>query len=217
MEKILTFDCYGTLLDTAPIYDAVEAVAEAYGMDGKTAKGAFVNYEDRLMYGEDYIPYDMLVAQALEYCDLEMSCDAFGKNIRQVLLAHKNLRPFPDVPDTLRALKEKGYRLALMSNSVSSIMQDHLKALDDLFDSVILAEDTHAYKPQLAFFKYAEEALRLREKEHCHIAKGYWWDIVPCTKLGWDKIWVNREHKVGMKKHMPYQEVHAFNELLELL
>lgn len=217
MEKILTFDCYGTLLNTAPIYNTVEIIAEKNGIDGQAAKVVFTNYEDRLMYGEDYIPYDEVVSQALEYCDLEMSCNIFYKNYERVLSAHEQLQPFPDVLETLHTLKEKKYQLALMSNSVDFIMQYHLQVLDNLFDEVILAEDAHAYKPQLSFFKYAEDSLHLQEKEHCHIAKGYWWDIVPCTKIGWKKIWVNREHKAGMKKHLPYQEIYTFSELLKLL
>lgn len=217
MNRILTFDCYGTLIDTAPIYNTVQVIAEKHGLDGKTAQFKFSNYEDRLMYGEDYIPYDKLIARALEYCDLEMACSIFSKNYEQVLMAYENLKPFPDVLETLHALKEKGYQLALMSNSVHSFMQHHLKVLDNLFDDVVLADDTHSYKPQLAFFKYADESLHLSENEHWHIAQGYWWDIVPCTKLGWRKIWVNRDHNIGMERHKPYEEIYNFGELLRFL
>ncbi|MCI2000379.1 MAG: HAD family hydrolase [Clostridia bacterium] len=217
MEKILTFDCYGTLIDTSPIYNAVEVIAEKHGFDGKTARNIFTNYEDRLMSIEDYIPYNEVIYQALEYCDLEMVCDVFHKNYEQILSVHENIEPFPDVLEALHTLKENGYQLALMSNSGYSIMQYNLKALDNIFDKVILAQDTHVYKPQLAFFEYAEKELNLKEKEHCHIAKGYWWDIVPCSKIGWKKIWLNRDHKSGMKKHMPYQEIYTLDELLKIL
>lgn len=40
-----------------------------------------------------------------------------------------------------------------------------------------------------------------------NIAKGYWWDIVPCSKLGWRKIWVNRNYKKGSRRHKTYKEV----------
>ncbi len=217
MEGILTFDCYGTLLNTAPIYEAVEAIAKKHGLDGKAVGGVFSSYEDRLMYGEDYIPYDALILRALEYCDFEMATDIFRSGYDQILSVHENIIPLPDVMETLRALHERGYELALMSNSAWSIMQHNLKAFDGLFQNVILAQDVHAYKPQLAFFRYAEEMLKLKEREHWHIAKGYWWDIRPCTRMGWRKIWVNRERKKGMEKFLPYDEVHALDEVLKII
>ena len=177
----------------------------------------FCNYEDRIMYGEEYIPYDALILRALEYCDFELATDIFRSGYDQILSVHENITLLPDVMGTLHALQEKGYELALMSNSAWSIMQHNLKAFDGLFGKVILAEDTHAYKPQLAFFHYAEETLQLKNREHWHIAKGYWWDIMPCTRIGWRKIWVNRERKKGMEKFLPYDEVYALDEVLRIL
>ncbi|OOM15821.1 haloacid dehalogenase type II [Clostridium saccharobutylicum] len=216
MEKILTFDCYGTLIDTKPIYDAIADIAKKNELDSKDALNTYVSYEDRLMYGEAYMPYDKLIKQVLEYCDMELNIDVFSKSYDEIISLHKTLKPFKEVVETLKIIHKKGYRLALMSNSVHDIMDYNLDALDNIFDDVFLAEDICAYKPNLEFFKYVEEKLKLKEKEHCHIAKGYWWDIVPCSKLGWRKIWVNRNYKKGNKRHEPYKEVHTLDEVLDL-
>lgn len=217
MDKILTFDCYGTLIDTKPIFDLISSIAEENGLNSKEVVNTYVNYEDRLMYGESYIPYDKLIKQVLEYCDMELNSDIFSKSYDKIILAHKELQLFKEVVGTLKKIHEKGYQLAIMSNSVHDIMDYNLNALGNIFDYVFLADDMHAYKPQLEFFRYVQEILQLKEKQHCHIAKGYWWDIVPCSKLGWNKIWVNRNYKKGNKSHEPYKEVHRLDEVLSFI
>ena len=217
MDKTLTFDCYGTLLDTSPLYTHISSTAERNGFSGDKAKGIFVNYEDRLMYGEDYIPYIDLLHYTLEYCDMELNTNIFEAEWQNVLNIHKEFMPYPDVLTSLKTLKDSGYRLYIMSNSMHSIMNWHLESLDHIIDDVILAEDTHCYKPNLNFFHYAQTKLRLDSTKHLHIAAGYWWDIVPCSKLNWNRIWVNRRGFKGNDRHQPYKEIHSFTELLNLI
>ena len=217
MDKILTFDCYGTVMDTSSLYMYISSIAEKNGVSGDKAKNIFVNYEDRLMYGEDYIPYNDLLHYALEYCDMELNTNIFELECQNVLNVHNKFMPYPDVLTSLKRLKESGYHLCLMSNSIHSIMNWHLDALDHIFDDIILAEDTHCYKPSLKFFNYAQTKLCLDNSRHCHIAAGYWWDIVPCSKLGWNKIWVNRRNFRGSDRHQPYKEIHSLTELSTLI
>lgn len=217
MEKLLTFDCYGTLLDTSPLYDHIASVAASSGLPSETARTIFVNYEDRLMYGEAYLPYDRLLQSVLEYCDCELNTDVFAPEWPHLLSIHQNFRPFDDVPDTLRVLRERGYSLALMSNTTHALMDFHLKALGPVFGDLLLAEDTHCYKPDISFFQAAAHRWALPHAGHCHIAAGYWWDMVPCSKLNWPRIWVNRRGVAGNPRHQPYQEIRRFDELKDLL
>ena len=57
----------------------------------------------------------------------------------------------------------------------------------------------------------------MSKKEHCYIAKGYWWDIVPSSKFGWKKIWVNRNNQLGRHKELPYEEIKNLDQLKKLL
>lgn len=217
MNKVLTFDCYGTLLNTDILYKYIYNWAEKNGIDGTRAKEIFINYEDRLMYGEDFIPYDQLLLFALEYCDMELNTNIFTPQWENILALHKKFEPYDDVIRTLKYLKSQKYELILMSNSTYKIMKYHMDKFDNLFDHYVLAEDTKCYKPNLYFFEYTNKKYELSKKKHYHIAKGYWWDIVPCSKLGWNKIWINRNHITGNKKHLPYQEIINLDELKKFL
>ncbi len=101
MERVLTFDYYGTLLNTAPSCKLVEDTASKHELDGSKAKTVFINYEDWILSGEDYMPYNMLY-RVLEYRDLERACEEFRENCELILCAPERLQPFPDVPGVLK-------------------------------------------------------------------------------------------------------------------
>jgi len=171
MYKVLTFDCYGTLLDTDPLYEYVYCLAEKNGMSGSKAREIFINYEDRFMYGEDFVSYEKLLLFALEYCDMELNTNIFASQWENILELHRNFEPYDDVLRTLKYLKSQQYQLILMSNSTHSIMCYHMDTLEHLFDDYVLADNTMCYKPNLKFFEYTSKKFELSKKEHCHIAK----------------------------------------------
>ena len=217
MSEILTFDCYGTLLDTTPLYDHIGKLAEKNNLPCQKAISVISSYADRLMYGEEFIPYDKLLKEILTYCDMELNADIFAANYNEVIEIHKEFHPFPDVLPALAKLKQKGYELAVMSNSTNQLMDKHMEKLEHLLDNSLVAEETMCYKPRLAFFLLAEKKFQLKSKNHCHIAKGYWWDIVPAGKMGWKKIWVNRTNLLrGRDAEQPYLVVSSLTELPQI-
>lgn len=216
MVELLTFDCYGTLIDTAPLRDKLGTIAAQQSIDRSAMIHTYSSFEDRLMYGEGlFTVYSQIFYQALEYCEMELNADHLTDYYEQLIEVHRKLRPFPEVARTLAALKAKGYRTALLSNSDWSLMPYHLKALHHDFDAVYLAEDLHAYKPQIHFFKQVQD--QLRTHHHVHIAAGFWWDIVPAQKMNWRRTWVNRRRQKGIRHYMPYTEVKTLGEVLNYL
>ena len=214
MSKLVTLDCYGTLIDTTRLYGSVGDIGKKIGVDETLLTNLFVNYEDRLMYGESFVRYDVLVYRALEYCEFELNRSDILCEYDSVMAAHEELKPYPEVIDTLEKIKAGGSKIAIMSNSVNDIMRHHLRELKVAFDHVILAEQTHCYKPDLDFFFQSQEITGLSRSEHCHVAAGYWWDIVPASKMGWNKIWVNRKGKRGGLSAQPYHTVTTLDGVL---
>lgn len=95
MSKILTFDCYGTLMNTKPLYELIGKIAEGNDLPKEKAIELFSSYEDRLMYGaESFIPYDKLLYETLTYCNMELNTDVFTLKYNEVIEAHKAFRPF---------------------------------------------------------------------------------------------------------------------------
>lgn len=216
MKKLITFDCYGTLIDTRPIDQEVAKIGSEHHLDGDKVSAIYTLNDARLMYAEPYISLDELIRTALERCDIMLGTDFMKNEYERMLHVYKSLQPFPEVIDVLKELRQRDYQLVIMSNSCMSIMEHNLKALDNQINEVILAEDVHAYKPQLTFFKQAEEQLDVKNREHCHVAQGYFEDIIPCTLLDWKKVWVNRENEKGIAAQQPYKEVQTLDQILPL-
>ncbi|GEB76625.1 HAD hydrolase-like protein [Sporolactobacillus inulinus] len=162
-----------------------------------------------------FTPYSDIIYKALQYCEMDLSVGELTDQYERLIKVHKELSPFPEVVDALKTLKSKGYQTSIMSNSDWNIMRYNLKSLKHDFDSIYLAEDLHAYKPQLSFYEQVQN--KLSNDYHVHIAAGFWWDIVPAQRMNWRRIWVNRHSKLGLQNCMPYREVKKLDEVLNCL
>jgi len=196
VKKYLTFDCYGTLINTDPLYQWLENLATAVGLDPAVVRKTYATYEDDAANVQPYLDYSALVRADLKHLDQTFDqTHFFESHYVECLQVQRNLLPYPDVVPTLMAWHEQGYQLVIMSNSSWDIMPANLIALQVPFDAVITAEDVQAYKPALKFFKAVEQQFDLTEDNHWHIARGYDSDVVPAASLQWPMLWINRNHQ----------------------
>ena len=216
-KHYITFDVYGTLLNTSPIGDTIKQIALDNGLDQDLAYNTYSNYKDLVTYGEEYMDYDMTIKNALIWTDIKMNSDCFEKNFDLLMNVTRNFEPFPEVIDALKEMIERNYTIVIMSNSMASVMDYNREALDDLFDLAILAEESKAYKPQLKFFQYVHDKLDFDHNNHTHIAEGYWSDISPAIKMNWEnRILVNREN-LKYSDLYPCTVVSTLDEALQYL
>ena len=85
------------------------------------------------------------------------------------------------------------------------------------FDHVITAEQARAYKPSPVIFDHALEILGCAKEDVLHVAQGFEYDIVPTHHLGWNRVWINRDGKIGDPAYGPYHELPDLSGLPELL
>ena len=190
---LITFDLYGTLLNTTPIEDAVAEVGRSAGIDPILATTAFSSWEDRLMYGGRFIAFEPLLVDALRRCDTDLRTDGvFAGAADHLFSVFERLVPFPDVVPALHRLKAMGMRLGTASNTSRYLLDCHLRALDEVMDLSVCADELKAYKPREAVFAHVA-SWRTVGEHHAHVAKGYWWDVEPARRLGWHVVWVNRD------------------------
>lgn len=214
MKNLLTFDCYGTLIDTSPFMKEIARIGEEHHMNGDQVSSIYLLNEARIMYAEPYLPLDSQIAAILTRCDAMMKTSFMENEYERMLEVQKSLQAFPEVIPTLKELKTRGYQLVIMSNSCRSIMNHNLNALDHQIDDFILAEDVHAYKPQLSFFEKSENILDIKNQNHYHIAQGYFEDIIPGARMKWNTVWVNRNRETAVKEYQPCREVTTLDQIL---
>ncbi|KRO00153.1 HAD family hydrolase [Companilactobacillus kimchiensis] len=216
-EKYLTFDCYGTLLNEEPTYAAIETIAKKIGVDPKLARQRFISYQDSRDNMHPYLDYAILTRNNLIHLDFQFGLThQFEKYYVDVLIAHRSLKPFPEVIPTLKKFIEHGYKLIMMSNSSWDIIDANVKALEVPFD-VWTAEDVHAYKPDLHFFNTVGEHYGFTPENHWHIAEGYSSDILATDQINWPSIWVNRPNETPSTDVRPTQMVATLDQALQFL
>lgn len=198
--KVLTFDCYGTLIDwETGIWDAFQPLLMANGcstIQRQAALVAFANLENAQESATPSMIYGDVLrhvhAQFAEQFDLRTNDEldaAFGDAL--------GLWPaFPDTADALRYLKTK-YKLVILSNVNRAGFAASNRKLGVTFDAIYTAEDIGSYKPSPANFDYLLEHLAsdfgLQKNDILHTAQSLFHDHVPAKQFGLANAWIDRQ------------------------
>ncbi len=191
--KILTFDCYGTLIDwESGIFSAVRPILATHG---KSISDALLLE----MYGE-------LEAQAEQgefrcYRDvLQLVVNGFGNQLgfeptdeekRSLPESLNNWLPFADTVRALEQLKSK-FKLAVISNVDDDLFAASAKKLKVEFDYVITAQQASCYKPGISIFKLALKTIGIAPEYILHCGQSVYHDVIPAQSLGMSTVWVKR-------------------------
>jgi 2-haloacid dehalogenase len=101
-------------------------------------------------------------------------------------------QPFPDTVPALRAAKDAGMRLWIISNTDRAIMEHSLRHLEVEFDGVTVAEDCRAYKPSDGPFRHALGQIGAEPRDILHVAFGFKYDLAAAQRHVLRTAWVNR-------------------------
>jgi 2-haloacid dehalogenase len=185
-----TFDCYGTLID----WDSGIRRALARVWPDHDAEQLFHRYHDgehRVQAGRD-IPYRQVLRETLaaiaEAEELEVPPgdeDALAESL-------PSWRPFPEVTGSLAELRERGWRLAILSNSDPDLLDSSMKTIGVEVDVRITAAEARAYKPAFAHWDTFFRTTMADRERHVHVAASLYHDVEPCARLGLPCVWVNR-------------------------
>ena len=198
--RVLTFDCYGTLIDwEGGIWDALQPLLVRGGNSATTRDAgllAFAKWEAHHEHASPGLRYPDLLARVhrsiAENLGLETDDaldEAFGASV-----AH--WPAFPDTADALRVL-ERHYRLVILSNVHRDGFAASNRKLGVEFDAIYTAEDIGSYKPADANFEYMLAHLKsdfdLERSDVLHTAQSLRHDHAPANRFGLANAWIDRQ------------------------
>jgi 2-haloalkanoic acid dehalogenase type II len=189
---VVTFDCYGTLIDwKTGIAAALAAAAEACGApaDG-TALLASYSLLEREVEAERYRPYREVLAETARRVAAADGWEMPEATASEFAASLPSWRPFADTNRALSRLAGAGIRLGILSNVDDDLLAGTREHFAVDFDLVITAEQVRSYKPAHGHFLAARE--RLGDSHWLHAAQSYFHDVVPCAELGIPSAWINR-------------------------
>jgi 2-haloalkanoic acid dehalogenase type II len=208
--KVITFDCYGTLVQWYEVLQReIGVILAAHGQDGAAAPAildAFSAQGRRLTAEAPHRLYKDILRVGFALAFREHGLTPSADEIERIASSPTTMGPHPDVPDALRRLRAH-YKLAIFTNSDDDLIAPTVARIGVPFDYVITAEQAQAYKPSRRFFEYAYGAMGVTKDETVHVAMGMYWDMKARHELGLRGIWVNRRGETGNPDWLPYAEV----------
>jgi 2-haloacid dehalogenase len=192
---VLTFDCYGTLIDwEAGLWAALRGIAESAGVSREAALAAFAEVENRV---EKEAP-GMLYSEMLAAIHRELGA-RWGVAANEVADRRfgASVPDWPAFPDTAKALQRlsRYYRPAILSNVDRKSFAGSLPKLGVAFEAVFTAEGIGSYKPDARNFAYMIERLSERafgRADILHTAQSLYHDHVPAQAAGLATCWIDR-------------------------
>ena len=191
--EILTFDCYGTLIDwEAGILAALHRILSAHDkkLDDATLLQLYGDFEQRYEQGK-FQPYRKVLESVVRQFGKDLRFDPTAKEARSLPDSLSTWKPWPDTVAALRQLKTR-YRLAILSNVDDDLFATTRPQLEVDFDEVITAQQAQAYKPSLKLFELALSRIHAPAHRVLHVGQSIFHDVIPAQALGLATVWVNR-------------------------
>jgi len=214
----LTFDCYGTLIQwDEGLLAYVEKLLQRKGLENADPDHfieVYDGHEHRLEQQRPHRSFKQVSALSLRLT-LEDLGLAYEEGDAEQLNEHiRRMPPFPEVVETLKWLKQQGFKLCIVSNTDDDVIAGNVAQLHGHMDRVITAEQAQAYKPHPQLFNHAHRALGISKDEVLHICASPHLDLVAARDMGFHCVWIDRGTK---RKPLPdYQPDRVLPNLAEV-
>jgi 2-haloacid dehalogenase len=191
--EVMTFDCYGTLIDwETGLRTALASVFSAHGVqaDVDSALEVFAELE-AAAERDEYRPYRTVLQTVLAGLGARLGFAPTPEELTRFSGSVADWPAFPDSAGALQAL-HRTYRLAVVSNIDDDLFAASAARLGVRFDRVITAQQVRSYKPSLRNFEEAFARIGVPRDRILHVAQSLFHDIAPANRLGLSTVWVNR-------------------------
>ena len=213
--KAIIFDAYGTLFD---VNSAAEKCKDKIGDKWES----FANY-----WRTTQLEYTWLRSLMKRHKDFwQVTEDSLDKSMKvfnidnsmrnELLDLYKILSPYPEVPEVLKSLREKKYKLSILSNGTPSLLNELVKSnnLENLFDNIFSIEEVGIYKPDSRVYDMPIKKYKIQNDEVAFLSANTW-DVSGGGNYGFNSIWVNRNNSVF--DNLDYKPEHQIKNLKELV
>ena len=137
----------------------------------------------------------------------------------ELLNLYKVLSPFKEVPEVLKTLKEKNFKLAILSNGTPDLLKGLVKSnnLNNVFDDLFSIEQVGIYKPDSKVYAIPINKYRIQKNDVAFLSSNTW-DVSGGGNYGYQSIWVNRNKNIfDNLDYKPKNEIKDLSELIKLV
>ena len=216
--KAIIFDAYGTLFD---VNSAAEKCKDKIGDRWEDFSNYWRTTQLEYTWLRSLMKRHKNFWQITEdSLDKSMNIFNIDKSMRNELLSlYKTLNTFPEVKDVLNKLKEKNYKLAILSNGTPALLNGLVKGnnIENIFNDIFSIEEVGIYKPDSRVYDIPTKKYQLQKNEVAFLSANTW-DVSGGGNYGYHAIWVNRNNSIF--DNLDYEaknEVKNLNHLLDII
>ena len=216
--KAVIFDAYGTVFD---VNSAAEKCKNQIGDKWES----FANY-----WRTTQLEYTWLRSLMKRHKDfwkvtedsLDKSMKVFNINPKmkeELLSLYKKLSTFPEVNETLKQLKNKNLKLAILSNGSPTLLNELVDSnnLTEIFDNLFSIEEVKIYKPDIKVYEIPINRYKIKPEEIIFLSSNTW-DVSGGGNYGYQSIWVNRNNNIfDNLDYKPKYEIKNLKQLLDII
>lgn len=185
-----TFDCYGTLIDwMGGIRDTLIELWPEH--DAELLLTAYHDLEPEVQRGRA-MPYRQVLTETLEKVAHREGLTLAEDDRAALAESLPSWPPFPEVPRALTEIRERGWRIAILSNTDPDLLDASLGMIGVPVDLRITAAEAGSYKPAHGHWERFFAQSGADRARHVHVGASVYHDLRPAAELGLRAVWINR-------------------------
>ncbi len=214
----LVFDAYGTLFD---VNSAANKCKDKIGEDWEN----FANF-----WRTTQLEYTWLRSLMSRHRDFwKITEDSLDKTMRvfgvdkkmknELLNLYKVLSPYPEVKNVLEKLRDRNFKLAILSNGTPALLNELVTSnnLNNLFDDLFSVEEVKVFKPDSKVYEIPTKKYNIKANQITFLSANTW-DVSGGGNFGYNSVWVNRnKSKFDLLDYQPKNEVSNLTQLLDIV
>jgi len=216
--KSIIFDAYGTLFDVnsaaEKCKDKIGEKWENFASYWRTTQLEYTWLRSLMKRHKDFW---QVTEDSLDKSMMAFKIDLSMRN--ELLDLYKVLSTFQEVPEVLKSLKARNYKLGILSNGTHSLLNKLVKSnnLNDIFDDIFSIEEVGVYKPDSKVYSIPVKKYKIQKEEIAFLSSNTW-DVSGGGNYGYNSIWVNRTGNIfDNLDYKPAEEIKSLEILPDLI
>ena len=216
--KAIIFDAYGTLFD---VNSAAEKCKNRIGDKWEE----FANY-----WRTTQLEYTWLRSLMNRHKNFwQITEDSLDKSMKayninssmkvELLNLYKTLSTYKEVHETLKILKKKNYKLAILSNGTPELLSHLTESnnLQNLFNDIFSIEEVGTYKPVSKVYDLPIKKYKIKKNEVIFLSANTW-DVSGGGNYGYQTVWVNRNNNIfDNLDYVPKNQIQSLKGILDII